>query len=57
MKNIFSRKTDSSDLLIGVALGSFFTVTIGLFVPQIVVAEIAWGFAIILIIFLLFSRH
>ena len=37
--------------------GSFFTLAIGLFIPQIVVAEITWGFALVFIMFLFFSHH
>jgi hypothetical protein len=57
IKNLFSRITDSFDLLIGAILGSFFTLIIGLFIPQIVIAEIAWGIAFVFIMFLLFSHH
>lgn len=49
--------TDSFDLLIGAILGSFFTLIIGLFIPQMVIAEIAWGIAFVFIMFLLFSHH
>ena len=57
MKYIFSRTINSFDLLIGIILGSFFTLAIGLFIPQIVVAEITWGFALVFIMFLFFSHH
>lgn len=57
MKNLFSKMADSFDLLTGVILGSFFTVLIGLFISQIVVAEITWGFAVVFIVFLIFSHH
>ena len=57
IKNIFSRITNSTDLLIGVILGSLFTLFIGLFITPLLVAEIVWGIAFVFIMFLLFARH
>jgi len=57
MSDVFTRKIYSSDLLIGGILGSVFTVTIGLFVSQIVTAEIVWGLAFIFIVILITLRR